>query len=43
MQPFGHNTPTSQTDRETDKTDGTDNCLIAQNEPFYKRSPKKRE
>jgi len=32
-QPFAHNTPTSQTDR-------TDSVLIAQGEPFYKRSPK---
>ena len=33
IQPFGHNTPTSQTDR-------TDNCPIAYGVPFYKRSPK---
>ena len=28
---------------QTDETDGTDNGLIASGEPFYKRSPKKRE
>ena len=35
MQPFGHNTSTLQTDRQTG------NGLIAQGEPCYKRSPKK--
>jgi len=35
---------TNVTDRETDRTDRqTDNGLIAQGEPFYKRSPKKRK
>ena len=34
MQPFGHNTPTLQADRQTD------NGPIAQGESFYKRSPK---
>jgi len=35
IQPFGHNTPMSQTGH-------TDNGSIAQGKPFYKRSPKKR-
>jgi len=34
IQPFGHNTPTSQTERQTD------NGPIAQGEPFYKQPPK---
>jgi len=34
IQPFGHSTPTLQTGQ-------TDNGLLAQGEPFYKRSPKK--
>jgi len=38
IQPFGHNTPTLQTDRQTGRTD---NGLIAQGEPFHKRSPQK--
>jgi len=33
IQPFGHNTPMSQTGQ-------TDKGLIAKGEPFYKRSPK---
>jgi len=33
IEPFGHNTPTLQTDR-------TDNGQIAQGELYYKRSPK---
>jgi len=33
VQPFGHNTPTSQTGQ-------TDNGLIAYGEPFYEQSPK---
>ena len=42
IQPFGHNTPTLQTDRQTDRQDRTgqtDNAPIAQGEPFEKRSP----
>jgi len=35
LQPFAHNTPTSQTGQ-------TDNGPIGQGEPFYKRSPKNR-
>jgi len=34
IQPFGHNTPTSQTGQDRQRSD------IAQGEPFYKRSPK---
>jgi len=37
--PFGHSTPTSQT-AQTGHTYMTVNGLIAQGEPFYKRSPK---
>ena len=37
IQPFRHNTPTLQTDGQEGLTD---NSLIAQGEPFYKRSPK---
>jgi len=37
IQPFGHNTPTSQTDRQDRQLD---NGPIAYGEPFYKRSPK---
>jgi len=37
IQPFGHNTPTSQTDR-IGQTE--DNGLIAYGKPFYKWSPK---
>ena len=40
IQPFGHNTPRLQTDRQTDRTDRQDNGPIAQGEPFYKRSSK---
>ena len=29
-----------QCHRQTDRTGQTDNCLIAQDEPFYKRMPK---
>jgi len=44
IQPFGHNAPTSQTDRtgdtwQTGQT-GQDNGPIALGEAFYKRSPK---
>jgi len=42
-QPFGHNTPTLQTDRQTERQDRqTDNSPIAYSEPFYKRSPQER-
>jgi len=40
VKPFGHNTPTLQTYRQTEQTGQTDNGPIAYGEPFYKRSPK---
>jgi len=39
IQLFGHNTPTSQTDR-IDRQDRQYSCPIAQSKQFYKRSPK---